>query len=71
MGAVFVAAIRAAIHGVGRQTAHQVVTFIAAAFDAVVFAVSRTIVAEITGDQDGACYINDHMYLQLSYEYII
>ena len=64
MGAVFVAAIRAAIHGVGRQTAHHIVTFIAAAFDAVTLAVSRTIVAEITGDQDGACYINDHMYLQ-------
>ena len=48
-----------------------VVALIAAAFDAVVFAVPRTIVAEITGDQDGACYINDHMYLQEADESII
>lgn len=64
MGAVFIVAIRAALHVVGLQTAHHVIAFVAAAFNALVLAVARTIVAVIAGDEDRACYINDHMYLQ-------
>ena len=64
MRAVFVVAACAAFHVVILQTAQHVITLVAAAFDALVLAVARTIVAEIPGDQDGACYINDHMYLR-------
>ena len=64
MRAVFVVAACAAFHVVILQTAQHVIAFVAAAFDALVLAVARTIVAEITGDEDRACYINDHMYLQ-------
>lgn len=63
MGAVFIVAIRTALHVVGLQTAHHVIAFVAAAFDALVLAVARTIVAVIAGDEDRTCYINDHMYL--------
>ena len=71
MRAVFVVAACAAIHVLILQTAQHVITLVAAAFDALVLAVARTIVAEITGDEDRACYINDHRYLQLGYGYII
>ena len=71
MRAVFVVAACAAFHVVILQTAQHVITLVAAAFDALVLAVARTIVAVIAGDEDRACYINDHRYLQLGYGYII
>lgn len=71
MRAVFIVATCAAFHIVILQTTQHVIAFVAAAFDALMLAVARTIVAEIPGDEDCACYINYHMYLQRANENII
>ena len=71
MGTVIIMAVLTASYIVILQTAYHVVAFVTAAFDALVLAVSRTISAAIAGDEDRACNVDDHTYLQLYNEFII